>query len=140
MTPTELPAAFHDHIAKTVDADGFRLAPGWILNPKGELTVLAMDLRPDQIYLTMFMQTAEQSASAFVFGIDRYAKPGQGTTRRDLLAGHITTNGPGGIRPFIIEYDPTTGVVDPMNYENAYWNTALNRELVKTLLHVVGPR
>lgn len=128
MTPAELPAAFYDHLVRTVSADGWRLAPGWILDPEGKLTVMAMDLAPDQIYSAMALQTAKLNATAFVFAIDRYGKPGQGTTRSDLLAGHVSTDGPRGVRPFIVEYDPANGVVDPMNYDNAHWNAALKAE------------
>lgn len=138
MTPLELPAAFHEHMTKTVSADGYRLAPGWILDDQGGLTVMAMDLSPPQIYSAMALQTAKLKATAFVFAIDRYGKPGQGTVRSDLLAGHISTDVARGIRPFIIEYDPANRVVDPMNYENAHWNAALKAELDGLMRAIVG--
>jgi hypothetical protein len=134
MTPSELPAAFHDYVVKSVDAKGWPLAPGWILNAAGELTVMAMDLTPPQIYVAILAEAAKQKAAAFAFAIDRFAKPGQGTTRPDLLAGHLSTAGASGVRPFIIEYDPATGVVDPMNFGNPFWNRALTKELVGMLV------
>ncbi len=140
MTPLELPAAFHDHMVRTVSTDGFRLAPGWILNARGELTVMAMALEPHQVYSAMIGQIADQKATAFIFAIDRYGKPDQGTSRSDLLAGHVGTDGPDGIRPFIIEYDPVGGVVDPMNFDNAFWNRALTREFATNMLEAFGPR
>lgn len=133
MTPSELPDAFHDYVAKGTGADGWALAPGWILDEQGKLTVLAMDLPPDQIYLTMVTKVAELNATAFAFAVDRFAKPGQGTVRSDLLAGHISTSGARGVRPFIIEYDPATGAVDPMNFDNAFWNAALITEFLGNL-------
>lgn len=128
MTPAELPAFFHDYIAKSVSAEGWPLAPGLILNQQGELTVMTMDLSPEQAYRVVIAEAAKQMALAFVFAIDRYTKPGQGTTRSDLLGGHISTDGARVIRPFIIEYDPASGVVDPMNFNNAFWNQALTEE------------
>lgn len=130
MTPAELPAAFHDYIVKSVSLEGWPLAPGWILSKTGELTVLAMDLTPEQVYSAMLTQVELQDAAAFIFAIDRFAKPGQGTIRSDLLAGHVWTGEPTKVRPFIIEYDPATGIVDPMNFDNSFWTVGLNCEMI----------
>lgn len=123
---TCLTETYHDWLTASIDEQGAGLPHALIAREGAGLTVMALDLPPDQIYRLMLAEWEKQPLE-LIFGIDRFAKPGQGTTLDDLVAGwHFTRDRP---IPFIVEYRHAPRVVGPIAYDNFWWNAALTREL-----------
>jgi hypothetical protein len=137
-TDRALAHEFFDWLSKTIDEDGMTMPYGLIKDSSGGLVVMAMDLEPAQVYLAMFAKAAEAKATEAIFGLDRYTKPGQGTKYADVIAGHYFDGDQW--HPFIIEYRPTPRIVEPIDWNNEFWNQALSREMASAALSVLDRR
>lgn len=142
MTETkDLPAQFHDYMAAIIDEDGVSLPHALVVDAKGGLVVMALDLTPDQTYRVVLGEVAKGAREA-IFALDRFTKPGQGTKYADVLAGHhfILADTESAIemfRPFVIEYRHNPRVVEPIDWDNAFWNGVLKRELLQVAANVL---
>lgn len=122
--------------------EGMSLPYAFIVNPANELIMAALDLPPDLAYQTVLAMGAEQNAVEIAFALDYRWAEGQGLKRHwDFLAGfwyreHQWT-------PFIIEYGlkevegVETLTVDPVNYDNAFWNAQLKKMLAATMAKLI---
>lgn len=138
MSATEqkaLPETFRDFLTSSIDESGAGLAHALLIHDDGTMTVMALDLEPDQIYRLMIAEWAKRPRE-MIFALDRFAKPGQGTTLPDLVAGwHFTRAQPA---PFIVEYQHEPREVKAVDYGNAWWNATLTRELVQHMRASLG--
>lgn len=126
MNPIDLPAAYHDLLARTMDEQGFEIPHAFGLDPEGAMTMFALALPVPDAYRVMLGQWGSGKFVELIFAFDRYTRPGQGTTLGDLMAGwHFTRSA---ARPFIVEYRFDPREMLPINWENAHWNQALARE------------
>ncbi|TCP30727.1 hypothetical protein [Sphingomonas sp. BK235] len=132
----DLPTTFHEWIANAVDADGF-FPHGLVIAEDGTMTVIAFDVPPDQIYQLMLAQWEQDPRlREAIFGLDRFTKPGQGTTLGDVVTGwHFIREG---ARPFIVEYQHEPRVVKPLEWANDWWNAVLTRELLEHMRQRFG--
>lgn len=130
-----LPDQYHDWVIATIDAEGVS-QQGLILREDGALTVFALHVPVPQAYQIMIAQFQDLQGIEAIFGIDRFTKPGQGTSLGDLVAGHHLTRG--GTRPFIIEYQHDPRIVKPICWDNPFWNAGLNAELLGFLRQASG--
>ena len=131
-----LPEMFHDYVASTIDPDGFPIPNALVLDQNGALTVVALAVGPTEAYPVM-LKLWDQGAAEMIFALDRYALPGQGTTLGDLLAGfHFTRHA--APRPFIIEYQYDPRIVQPIDWDNAYWTAGLYGEINQYLRQRLG--
>ena len=130
-----LTVMYHEWMAATVDEDGFEMPYGLVLDDDGQITVMALALTPDQAYQHMLKHWTEHRPAEMIFAIDRYAKPGQGTTLRDLMAGWHFIKADPRPRPFVVEYQFDPRLVKPIEWDNLHWNAALTRELSGHLRH-----
>lgn len=129
--PAPLTEVYQDWIASTIDAKGFEIPHGFALDRDGALTVVALAVPPTEAYMHMIAQW-KRGAVEMIFGLDRFAKPGQGTTLGDLLGGfHFTRDA--SPRPFIIEYQFEPRIVKPIEWNNTFWNAGLYSEIVQVL-------
>lgn len=124
-----LTAAYHDWLSSTIDENGVSLAHALMLDDDGKIGVYALDLTPAQIYTMMLREWVRQKPRELIFALDRFARPGQGTTLGDLVAGHHFVAGEPS-RPFVIEYQHSPRIVRPIDWDNACWNEMLRRELL----------
>jgi hypothetical protein len=122
-----LPEVFHDWLGHTIDENGVEIPHGLVLDQANQLTVLALAVPPTQAYQVMFGQVLKLEAREAIFALDRFAKPNQGTTLGDLLAGHHFVNGKW--RPFVVEYQHAPRIVKPIDWDNPFWNAALAQEM-----------
>ncbi len=134
---------YHDWVKVTIDEKGVELPHGLILDKEGKLTVCALALDPPEAYAFMLAQWVTSSPREMIFALDRYALPGQGTTYGDLLAGWhlIGTDGDSReikSRPFTIEYQHEPRVVQPYDWNNAWWNAGLARELEGAMRSIIA--
>lgn len=126
---------YYDFCASTLDEDGFSIAHGLVVNPAGEVTILALAVEPQQAYQVMLMEITKQAAAEAIWALDRYAKPDQGTKYNDLLAGHHYVADRDKrmqdcFRGFTIEYRYEPRAFEPVDYDNVFWNGVLRGELV----------
>lgn len=127
---------YHDWISSTVDEKGFEIPHGLIIDQAGNMTVIALAVPPEHAYQVMIAQWEKRDPIEAIFALDRFAKPDQGTTLGDLMAGfHLTRDA--APRPFIVEYQHEPRIVKPIEWNNLHWNAALLRELNASLrLHL----
>jgi len=122
-----LPDAYHELMASYIDENGVEIAHGIVVADTGEVTMIALAVPPAQAYEVMLAQWG-RSPSEMIFALDRFTKPGQGTTLGDLLAGfYFKAASPP--RPFIIEYQHEPRIVKPIEWDNTFWNEGLLHEL-----------
>lgn len=128
MTAPDLLTTWHEHLSTSIDVEGFEVPHAFALDAEQKLTIFALALPCGDGYRLMTSQWESKKYQELVFALDRYALPGQGTQLNDLLAGwHFTFEGP---RPFIVEYRYEPREIRPIDWGNAHWNAALERELV----------
>ncbi len=125
---SSLPEKFHAWLSSSIDEEGVGLNHAIAADADGKLSVYVLDLKPDQVYSLIIRELLVSRPRGIIFALDRFAKPGQGTTLNDLVAGHFIIPGQA-TRPFIIEYQHDPRIVHPINWTNAFWNAALQREL-----------
>ena len=122
---------FHDWLGHTIDESGVEIPHGLVVDQANQLTVIALAVPPEQAYQVMFAQVAKAKAREAIFALDRFAKPNQGTTLGDLVAGHHFSGGTW--RPFVVEYQHAPRIVKPFDWTNSFWNAALTDELAGAL-------
>ncbi|MEJ8630630.1 hypothetical protein P0F65_13680 [Sphingomonas sp. I4] len=135
-SPVPLTTVFHEYVAATMDEDGFAIPHALVLDASGGMTIAALNLEPGQAYAFMLKLWAD-GATEMIFALDRYALPGQHTTLGDLLAGFHFTRA-AAPRPFIIEYQYEPRIVQPINWENPFWTSALDSEFSQILASRLG--
>jgi hypothetical protein len=134
---TEQMQKYQSFMADCIDDDGVSLAHGIIVDHEGAMLMLALAVPPEQAYQAMLMHIAKSAAQEAIWALDRFAKDGQGTKYKDLLAGQHFINDYDKpmqkcFHPFIIEYQIDPRIVEPVDYGNEFWNTALCGELART--------
>jgi hypothetical protein len=129
-TAKPLVTQFEEWCSATVSPEGFEIPHALALNAAGEMTVYALALDVQSAYRLMASTWLRGEVVELIFALDRFAKPGQGTTLGDLLAGWHWSKA--GRRPFIIEYQHEPRIVKPVEWGNAFWNAALTGELGAT--------
>ncbi|MFL7904702.1 hypothetical protein ACJ41P_26480 [Azospirillum argentinense] len=124
---TDLPALYHQTIGAAIDADG--ISPHHCIVRKGEsLTVAALALSPGGVLAYLRRTIEREGVDELVYGLDRFTKPGQGTSLGDVVAGGWYRRDRGW-RIGIIEYQHEPRIVLPWCWDNAFWNAAVAREL-----------
>jgi len=136
FTDQPLPDSYRDLMASCIDEEGVSIAHGIVIDAAGEMTMLALAVPPMQAYKVMLGQWL-RGAREMIFALDRFTKPGQGTTLGDLLAGHHFVAGVPP-RPFIIEYQHDPRIVKPIDWHNAFWNRGLIDELTAAVKDAGG--
>lgn len=121
-----LPQLYHDVISSSIDAGGVHPHQAIAISPNDRVTMYSLDLPPHQAWKAV-RETIRHGVKELIYGLDRYAKDGQGTTLNDLIAGaHYA----GGLwRPFIIEYQHEPRRVLPIDWLNPHWSAVVSREL-----------
>jgi ParB/RepB/Spo0J family partition protein len=104
-----LPDAYHRIISIAIDAEG--VFPHQCIFRCGEKqTMAALDLNPAETVYSWLRQTlAKEKPDELIFGLDRFCKPGQGTTLGDCITGAwlaVST-----WNPFVIEYQHEPRIV-----------------------------
>ena len=135
--PTSLTEVYHDWLVATVDENGFEIPHGLIKHADGTITVVALAVPPAEAYKVMLGQWDPAKSIEMIFALDRFTKPGQGTTLGDVMAGfHFTRSTRP--QPFIVEYQHEPRIVKPIEWSNPWWNDALVGELVGALRQITG--
>lgn len=134
-----LTEVYHDWLVATVDEKGFEIPHGLVKHADGTMTVVALAVPPAEAYKVMVGRWDPATSTEMIFALDRFTKPGQGTTLGDVMAGfHVTRDG--GPRPFIVEYQHAPRIVKPIEWSNPWWNAALMGEMIGTLRDIAGVR
>lgn len=128
-TTSALIEQFHAVVSAAVGERGVYPSPLLYRKPDGGLVLCSLALRPAAAYAYVLKLVRGGGAAELAFGLDRYAKPGQGTTLGDLVAGGHYAGG--GWRPFVIEYRHAPRQVRPVDYGNAFWRAAVLKELAR---------
>ena len=82
-----IPDVFHGIVASAIDAEG--VFPHQCLYRCGDKhTMVALDLTPaETVYGWLKKILAKEKPDELIFGLDRFCKPGQGTTLGDCITG-----------------------------------------------------
>lgn len=126
-----LPEIYYDLVSNSIDENGIEIPHGVIIAGDGSMTMVALAVPSSPGYDFMLAQWQKLEGKEMIFAFDRYCKEGQGTSLGDAIAGHYCTRE--GTRPFIIEYQHAPRIVKPIQWDNAFWNAALNSELLAHL-------
>jgi hypothetical protein len=120
----DLPQQFHTMISRLIDAKGVYPHQMLTLDANGKIALhaLAVDT-PHQAMTYIAAMYLRDRPRELIYALDRFTKPGQGTTLRDCLAGGWLP--PAGYQPFVIEYQHEPRIVKPIAWENEFWNAAI---------------
>lgn len=115
--------------------NGITIPNALMVDSKGEINVMAMAIFGNnsvgQTYQIIHKFLTEENPIELVFGIDRFTREGQGTTRKNVFS--VTYFSRGVFKFGIIEYDLWPEVkVDEIRWDCEHWNDALKNELVNT--------
>jgi hypothetical protein len=136
MDAAEFLSTVHKHLsAMLADGEPGMQGYAWVLadEPEAGVTVMAIDLEPQEAWTLAIMRMVEPSTRMMIFCLDRYGKPGQGTTLGDLVAGYFYERGHD-YRPFIVEYAPAGPPrVLWFNWHNKLWNEAIVLEFRQSI-------
>lgn len=122
-----LPEMYFDIVAGMIDEAGVYPHQGIWKGADGKLSLMSMDLHPNQAAEMVLRLVKSRKAVEAIFGLDRTAMPDQGTTLGDLVAGVHFVGGER--RPFVIEYQHAPRIVKPIDFGNDIWNAMLLREV-----------
>ncbi len=135
MDAAEFLSTVHKHLtAMLADGELGMTGYAWALKDgsadKQGVTILALDLNPEQSWLLALMTALEPDTQMLIFGLDRNGKPDQGTTLGDLVAGFFYERGERP-RPFVVEYTvpPLASRVLWFNWHNPFWTRAIGIEM-----------
>lgn len=130
MNDIDLPSDYYDTIVRAIDENGVYPHNMLVLGRDDRLTVCVFDYqRPDQIMNYIMKVLVEENPKQLIYGMDRFCKPGQGTTLGDCVAGAFWNNNQW--RPFVIEYQHEPRQVKPLDWNNEFWKVAVRKELME---------
>jgi hypothetical protein len=117
------------------NTNGITVPSAVMVDGNGEVSVMAIAMfgkhATVQTYQAIHKFLIEENPIELVFGIDRFTKDGQGTTRNNVFS--VTYFNRGVFKFGIIEYDLWPEVeVDEIRWDCEHWNNALKNELVNT--------
>jgi hypothetical protein len=121
-----LPEMLHAHVPVLICAKGIYPSPAIWINRHGAICMGSIATPPHQTMAFLCAVVAE-GCRELIYGMDRFAKPGQGTTCADLLAGAWWDGS--SWRAYTIEYQHDPRIVKPIDWDNAFWCTAVAGEL-----------
>jgi len=136
MDHSKLYRLFHDLTASSIDEEAGGISIPHIIginkNNETIIAVIAGDYH--LVYDVLKKSLKDQEYSELIYGLDRTTKPGQGTEFRDCLAGaHISMpiNKIFIAKPFVINYQITPRIVRNYDWNNTFWKTAVQKELMQ---------
>lgn len=125
--PLDLLKAYYVHISHSIDEKGVYPHQMMCEDGDGKLGVYALMLnKPEEVLRAVLKALMEHKPKQLIYGMDRYCKPGQGTTLGDCIAGGYW-NGEAW-RPYIIEYQHEPRIIKPMDFDNAFWKRSVKAE------------
>jgi hypothetical protein len=132
--PVDLLKDWRDYLRICMDKEGFYPYPAAFVtveNGKDCLNICALDLKPKQVVRWALEQKIKRNPTELIYGIDRYAKPGQGTKHPDLLTVCYWT-AKAGWKYGILEYrydDEENKTLEPYNWSNEFWTGIMESEV-----------
>lgn len=140
-----LPEMFRDAIISAIAEHGVHPMPLLARHRDGRLSFASLAISPLSFFETAHERfIGDPTVEEVVFGYDRSAAPGQETRHSDVVTmlwwrrGHDRNHG---WRWAVIDYDPRAGVVEPTDWDNAFWNAVLEGEVDRLVASVAaGPK
>lgn len=129
----DLPKQYRDALGAHIDEEGVKIAPALVIGENNLLTMMALAVPPAEAYLVVISEVTKGAREA-IFALDRFAKPDQGTTLGDLMAGHYYSRGV--FKPFIIEYQHEPRIIHEIEWHNQHWNYVLSAELTAAMQRI----
>jgi hypothetical protein len=143
MTLDEFTDGFHEYVARVMDEVGFRFWPMHAIDGAGVKTFAAVDLPPEQAYRYFWSIVSGANSDIadpqyVCLGLDRTTRPGQGTEFADVLTCAVWWNDPAvnwgkSLKVGVVNYQVEPRIVRAWDWENAFWNDAVRRELRQTV-------
>lgn len=128
--PLYLPDVYHDHISRAIDEKGVYPHQMLCEDQDGKLGVYALMLnKPHEVFNAVMKCLVQDKPKQLIYGMDRFCKPGQGTTLGDCIGGAYW-NGEAW-RVFIIEYQNEPRIVKPLDWTNEFWKKSIRAELTE---------
>ncbi|MBX3397519.1 MAG: hypothetical protein KF873_02150 [Gemmataceae bacterium] len=128
--PAPLPEVFHRMVETSINAKGvFPHLAVW-LDQDRKLCMGSLHLNQPHQVMGWVAATLASGAVELVYGLDRFARPGQGTTLGDLIAGAWFTGRD--CKPFVIEYQHEPRIVKPIDWGNEFWSRSVGGELIQS--------
>lgn len=121
---------FHRGISLAIDKHGVYPHHCLVIEKDDKLTFCCLDLKPEQVWLYV-RKLITEGAKELIFGMDRFAKPDQGTTLGDFVAGarfdgKFWTS-------FVIEYQHEPRIVKDIDWHNSFWNGLMTNEILSQM-------
>lgn len=138
---TYLPDDFHGSVVRAIEEKGVYPHIMLVLDQNDQLHVHALALaEPEQVMHHMMKVLVNDKPKQLIYGMDRYCKPGQGTTLGDCVAGAYWSEEADSWRVFVIEYQHEPRIVKPLDWNNEFWKRAIRDELTSFLTNALGQR
>jgi hypothetical protein len=137
---------FEECLPRLITETGFPRPPVLSLHHDGSVTMATMLVQPERMFETVMKQImTDLTVREFVFAIDRYTQPDQGTKYNDILTlfwwvGERTENF--GFRFGVVNYRPCPEpLIEPIDWHNAFWNAkllAIVEQDHQRMMHAIG--
>ncbi len=108
MTLEEFTALFLNYVKTACSVGDCYPQPGLIERDDGALAVLAMAVPPEQLVRVLVATANDTQVRRIAFGLDRFTKPGQGTTMGSVFTYTVAERG-GEPSYGFVEYDGDGG-------------------------------
>lgn len=134
MIPENLLNDYHKYVESLIEPKGIYPSPMMYWNREGKLHVGLIDLPPRETMEYFWRVITTEEPQAILIGLDRSAKPGQGTEFADVLTvigwwDDPEVNWGRSLVPAVLNYQHEPRIVRPFDYENQFWNEIILREV-----------
>jgi hypothetical protein len=131
MPKNHLPTVFFDMVSGTIDETGIFPPPLLAKKSDGTLEVGVISGPPQLVFHVAKQHFVDAECVEFVYGLDRYTKPNQGSEFNDVFVGAFCEkrNGIYIWKPYVINYQNEPRIVRDYDWNNEVWNTHTKHEL-----------
>lgn len=127
----DLPKVFFDMVSGTIDEKGIFPPPLLAKKTDGTLEVGVIAGPPQLAYYVVKQHFNDRDCVEFMYGLDRYARPDQGTEFNDVFVGAFCEKKNGIViwKPYVINYQNEPRIVRDYDWTNEFWNERTRGEL-----------
>ncbi len=129
----DLPKLFFEMVCCIIDEKGIFPPPLLVKKANGSLEAGVITGPVQFAYNVVKLHFNDSECLEFVYGLDRYTRPGQGTEFNDVFVGAFCEKRNGIIvwKPYAINYQKEPRIVRDYDWNNNFWNECTLNELKK---------
>lgn len=137
MTYDEFASMYASHVVRTCDGTDCYPIPAMIEDAQGQLTTCALAIEPDDVLRWAKEQARNADVRRLAFGLDRTARPGQGTTLENVFTYCVVERG-GQPRFGFVEYDGKGDARQHDLVKGEFWYDIMNSGVIRDVLRHIA--